>query len=437
VLAPIDFTRLETAFADRHGWIELAIIAACMGVGWVVDRRFRIRTEDRTDVVRMGLGGVNRLIFPLTTLALLIVAYYVSRRFVPPFFFAIAIPMLVALAAIRLVVYALRGMFGGAAWLRSSERAIGFTIWGFAILYFVGVLPEVGAELDAIEIPLGSTPTSLLTIGKGALVVLLTLVVTLWLSGLIERRLMRSRLDQSVRVVMAKVVHAVMIAVGVLIALRAIGFDLTLLSVFGGALGVGIGLGLQKLAANYIAGFTMLLDRSIRMGDLITVDNRFGVVSKVTSRYVVVRSLDGIDAIVPNETLVTTTVLNHSYSNNEIRVGVPVQISYDSDVDQALALMKEAAQRESRVLKAPNPPAAFLVGFGESAINLELGVWINDPENGQLDLRSTLNQTIWQAFREHGIRIPFPQREYRVVNVPGASAGPVGDAPSASPKSGG
>jgi small-conductance mechanosensitive channel len=429
VLAPIDFTRLETALANRNGWIELAIIAACMVIGWAVDRRFRIRTEDRTDVVRLGLGGVNRLIFPLTTLALLVVAFYVSRRFVPPFFFSIAIPMLVALAAIRLVVYALRGMFGGAAWLRSSERAIGFTIWGFVILYFVGVLPEVGAELDAIQIPLGRTPTSLLTIGKGALVVLLTLVVTLWLSGLIERRLMQSQLDQSVRVVMAKVVHAVMIAVGVLIALRAIGFDLTLLSVFGGALGVGIGLGLQKLAANYIAGFTILLDRSIRMGDLITVDSRFGVVSKVTSRYVVIRSLDGIDAIVPNETLVTTTVLNHSYSNNEIRVGVPVQISYDSDVDQALALMVAAAQREPRVLKAPNPPAAFLVGFGDSAINLELGVWINDPENGQLALRSALNQTIWQAFRDHGIRIPFPQREYRVVNVPAAGAGPVGSVP--------
>jgi small-conductance mechanosensitive channel len=431
VLAPIDLTRLENALAHRNGWIEVAIIAACLAIAWVVDRRFRIRTDDRTDVVRLGLGGVNRLIFPLTALVLLVAAYYLSRRFVPPFFFSIAIPMLVALAAIRLVVYALRGMFGGAAWLKSSERAIGFTIWGFVVLYFVGVLPEVGAELDAIEIPLGRTPISLLTIGKGALVVLLTLVVTLWLSGLIERRLMQSQLDQSVRVVMAKVVHALMIAVGVLIALEAIGFDLTLLSVFGGALGVGIGLGLQKLAANYIAGFTILLDRSIRMGDLITVDNRFGIVTKVTSRYAVIRSLDGIDAIVPNETLVTTTVLNHSYSNNEIRVGVPVQVSYDSDVEQALALMVEAAMREPRVLKAPNPPAAFLVGFGDSAINLELGVWINDPENGQLALRSALNHAIWKAFQEHGIRIPFPQREYRVVHAPGGPPAPGGDAPAA------
>ena len=127
--------------------------------------------------------------------------------------------------------------------------------------------------------------------------------------------------------VISKVVRALLLAFGVLIALQAVGIDLTLLTVFGGALGVGIGLGLQKLASNYIAGFTILLDRSIRLGDVITVDNRFGVVAKLTSRYVIVRSLDGVEAVVPNETLVTTTVLNHSYTNREVRVGLTVQVS--------------------------------------------------------------------------------------------------------------
>jgi small-conductance mechanosensitive channel len=207
----------------------------------------------------------------------------------------------------------------------------------------------------------------------------------------------------------------------VLIALQAVGIDLTLLTVFGGALGVGIGLGLQKLASNYIAGFTILLDRSIRLGDMITVDNRTGIVAEVTSRYVVVRGLDGVEAVVPNETLVTTTVLNHSYTSKEIRIAVNVQISYDCDVDQALKLMEAAARAEPRVLQAPNPPQAFLVRFADSGIDLELGVWINDPENGQLNLKSALNQTIWRSFQAHGIRIPFPQREVRVISAPGAS----------------
>ena len=278
-----------------------------------------------------------------------------------------------------------------------------------------------------MEIPLGTRHISVYEILKGAVVVVLTLAVTLWLSGLVEQRLQRApNLDTNLRAVLAKFVRALLLALGVLIALQAVGIDLTLLTVFGGALGVGIGLGLQKLASNYIAGFTILLDRSIRLGDMVTVDNRHGVVTKVTSRYVVVRSLDGIDAIVPNETMVTTTVLNHSYSSKDVRLGVPVQVSYDSDVDRALQLMTEAAQREPRVLQAPNPPAAFVVRFAESGIDLELGVWICDPENGQLNLRSALNQSIWRSFKANGIRIPFPQREMRILNPESTGALPPG-----------
>ena len=190
---------------------------------------------------------------------------------------------------------------------------------------------------------------------------------------------------------LAKFVRAVLLVVGVLIALQASASTSRCSSVFGGALGVGIGLGLQKLASNYIAGFTILLDRSIRLGDMITVDNRFGVVTKVTARYVVVRSLDGVEAIVPNETLVTTTVLNHSYSARESGSACRSRSRYDTDLERALQLMVEAARGEPRVLTEPNPPAAFVVRFADSGIDLELGFWINDPENGQGNLRSAIN----------------------------------------------
>ena len=195
------------------------------------------------------------------------------------------------------------------------------------------------------------------------------------------------------RVVISKVVRALLLAFGVLIALQAVGIDLTLLTVFGGALGVGIGLGLQKLASNYIAGFTILLDRSIRLGDMITVDNRFGVVAKLTSRYVIVRSLDGVEAVVPNETLVTTTVLNHSYTNREVRDGRAragglrqrrrARAQADGSGGQRRAARAEGRRTRRR---------RSLARFAESGIELELGVWINDPENGQGNLRSAINQ---------------------------------------------
>jgi len=356
--------------------------------------------------------------FSLGTAVLL--AGFAFRRYAgPPFFLAIAAPMLIALATIRMIVYGLRRLFRNQGWVPASERAIAFGIWALVVLYFLGLLPEIASALDEIDVPIGKSHVSVLSILTAMAVVIFTLIVTLWLSGLIEQRLGRaSHLDVNLRVVLAKFVRAILLVVGVLFALQAVGFDLTLLSVFGGALGVGIGLGLQKLASNYIAGFTILLDRSIRLGDMVTVDGRFGSVSKVTSRYVVVRSLDGIEAIVPNETLVTTTVLNHSYSTRNVRMGVQVQIASDSDVEKALALMEAIARGTERVLEAPNAPAAFLASIGDNGLNLELGMWIADPENGQLSLRSEINRAILKAFAENGIRLSTPQRDIRVVSMP-------------------
>jgi small-conductance mechanosensitive channel len=416
VLEPLDYDRIVTALSGRAGWLELGLVAFCFAVAWAVDRRVHWSPTTSTEAMRVGAGGLNRVIFPVVAMALLVVARYAYRHFQPPFFLSLAIPLVVALALIRLFVYALRGVFGSSPWLKASERAIAYTIWGFVILHFLGVLPQIGDELDAIEIPFGKHGISLLAIGKAGLLIVITVTVSLWLSGLAEHWLLRRRgVDSNLRVVLAKTIRAILLVIAVLVALQAVGLDLTLLSVFGGALGVGIGLGLQKLASNYIAGFTILLDRSIRLGDMITVDSRHGVVTRVTSRYVVVRSLDGVEAIVPNETLVTTTVLNHSYTSRDARLGLPVQVAYESDLELALQILEAAGAAHPRVMKTPNPPKAFVVRFGDSGIELELGVWIIDPENGQLGLRSDLNREIYRVFAERGIRIPFPQRELRIL----------------------
>jgi small-conductance mechanosensitive channel len=417
MLTPLNLELIQQSLGTRDGFLELAAIVGCFVIGWAVDRRVRIGSERESRVARIGAGSVNRLIFPLTTLVLLLLVRAVIVHWHLPVFFPIAIPLVIALALIRLCVYAIRNVFGQRSAAPASERAISFTIWGALLLYYFGVLPEIAASLEEAKLPVGKTNVSLLDLGRDGIVVVLTVVLALWASGLIEQRLMRiSHLDNNVRVVMAKLFRALLILIGLLIALSFVGIDLTVLSVFGGAIGVGIGLGLQKLASNYIAGFTILLDRSIRVGDMITVDTRFGTVSKVTSRYVVVRSLDGVEAIVPNETLVTTTVLNHSYTNKEIKIGLPLQISYDSDLDLAMKLMEQVALGQSRTLRSPSTaPLVTVVAFADNGINLELAVWIDDPENGQGNLKSALNIGIWKAFQANGIKIPFPQREVRLI----------------------
>ena len=416
MIAPIDFTRLQSALSMPRGWLELLLTLVCIAIGWWVDRRLAKARNARAAVA----ARVDpHLAFPLIALALVYVASLAWERAIgPPFFLAIAVPIFVALVVIRMLAYALHRLFPAQTWLPASEVAIGTAIWGLAILYFLGVLPEIHATLGRLVIPIGKTDVSLLTIFTGIAVVIVTLVVTLWISGLIEQRLaLAPHLDPNLRVVLSKLVRAVLIVVAVLVALQQIGFDLTLLTVFGGALAVGIGLGLQKLASNYIAGFTILLDRSIRIGDLVTIDNRTGIVSKATSRYVVVRSGDGVEAIVPNETVVTTTVLNHSYTTSQVRVAVQVQVSYDSDVEKALALLVEIAERESRILRDAQAPKAFVTSFADSGVALELGMWINDPHVGHLDLRSTISRAILKEFAAHGIDIAFPRRDVRILGT--------------------
>ena len=421
MLAPIDFSRLSNALDSRVYWLELLIVLVCVGIAWVIDRRLeaRARAHEATQRHPNISGGVGRIVFSLIALALLFIVRPAFRALVGvPFFIDIAIPLLIALAVIRMLLYAMRRLFANSVWLKAWERAIAFSIWGLVILYFVGVLPEVARELDAIVLPLGKTPISLLTIAKGVGAVLVTLVVTLWLSGLVEQRLSNSTgIDTNTRAVLAKVLRAVLLVVGVLVALEAIGFDLTLLTVFGGALGVGVGLGLQKFAANYIAGFTILLDKSIRLGDMISVDNRQGRVAKVTSRYVVLRSLDGIEAIVPNETLITTTVLNHSHASHDIRVATAVRVAYGADVERALALMQEAARAEARLVVTPEPPTAFVNALGENGIDLELVLWVAGPQAGVQALRSQVNRRILAAFAADGIAIPAPRRDIRITGT--------------------
>ena len=290
------------------------------------------------------------------------------------------------------------------------------TIWvGFA-LYLTGYLPEILDAMDHLGFHIGRQRVSLLLILSGILSILVTMIVVMWLGKTLEHRVMATEnLDMNLRVVLSKLIRACLVVVGILIALPLAGIDITVLSVFGGALGVGIGFGLQKIASNYVSGFIILLDRSIHPGDVLTVDGRFGKVTQLTTRYLVLQNNDGTEAIIPNDILITSTVINHSYTNRQLRIAIPVQISYQSDLDRAMEIMKQAAVNQTRVLADPETQV-YLKFFSDNGIDLEMDIWIDDPKQGQLNLCSDINMEIWRKFQASGIEIPYPRRDIRIVS---------------------
>ncbi|GHD65274.1 mechanosensitive ion channel family protein [Jeongeupia chitinilytica] len=358
---------------------------------------------------RAGGEGLLRIFFPLNALILLFIGGRVLGLIYPErhSLLAISAVLLTAMANIRVLVYMLQHVFDGAHWVRRGERYIAAAIWGVYVLHVLGILPEVAEALDAISFTMGKSRISVLLILQGIASVAATLLIALWVARLFERRLMRaSVIDMNVRVVLVKLVQTGLVVLAVIIALPLVGIDLTVLSVFGGALGVGLGFGLQKIASNYVSGFIILIDRSIKIGDLVTIDNRQGVIASITSRYVVLKSADGTEALIPNDTLVTSTVVNQSYLERKIWTKVPVSVAYESDLDHVMKLLVDIASAHPRIMTDP-PPRAYIETFGASSVDMSVGFWLKDPENGQLSLRSEINQRIWAAFREHGVNIPF------------------------------
>jgi small-conductance mechanosensitive channel len=322
-------------------------------------------------------------------------------------------------------VFLLRVAAGPSGGTRGMELALSIVLWVLGGLYLLDWLQPVANALSCVGMQVGETRFSLLGAIKLSVLSALAVLIALALARLTERRLLSAKaLDTGVRVGLAKFVRYGLVAVALIAALSGAGFDLTTLTVIGGTLGVGIGFGLQKIASNLISGFLLLFDRSIRPGDVITIGDSYGWVAKMSARYLVVRDLGGVDTLIPNEELITSQVKNWSYGDRHVRVKVPVQISYADDPEVALALLLEAAAASPRVIDEP-PPVAHLLSFGDHGIDLQLSVWIDDPEQGINDVRSAINLAIWRAFKARGITIPFPQRDLHLKDpVPGRPGPP-------------
>lgn len=394
---------------------EIAVLLGCLALAFVLC--WLIGRKQPPDSVWFGRATVDGLLFPLLALLLTYGARLAVAQHQPVVLLRIALPVLISLAGIRFLARVFTVVFPQSALARLVERLFSWVAWIAAVLWIVGLLQPVLAEMEAFHIAFGKSKISVLSLVQGALSAGVVLVVALWISATIERKVLRETVaDLSLRKVAANAIRAVLLLVGLLFALSAVGVDLTALSVLGGALGVGLGFGLQKLASNYVSGFVILSERSLRIGDTVRVDNFDGVVADIKTRYTLIRSLSGRESIVPNEKLITERIENLSLADPKVLLSTEVGVAYDSDVDAVRDILERAARETPRVIANP-APAARLMRFGTNALEFVLQFWIEDPQNGQGNVVSDVNFRVLKGLRAAGVEIPFPQQVVHEARV--------------------
>jgi len=329
--------------------------------------------------------------------------------------------LLALLAFIRIVTFLLRLSLGKSSKIKAWELRVTLIVWGLIAAEVLGLLGPIITVLDSIGLTQGKTRITIWSVLKAFALVTFFVVISVWIARWIDRRINAiQELAPSTRIGIGKFAYAFLIALGVLIGLQSAGVNLTALTVFSGAIGLGLGFGLQAIAANFVSGFVLLVDRSIKPGDVIsftgatgTSTTGFGWVEALRGRHVVVRDRDGVATLVPNQNVITNPLINWSYGHPRVRLRLPVRIAYHDDVELALHLLLQAADHP-RILKDP-PAVTRLLEFADYGMEIELRFWIGDPAEGVNNVRSDVNRRIWALFREHGVTIPPAQREIRIL----------------------
>lgn len=405
---------------------QVAVLALCVVGGWLLARL--VRNEWRQTEERLGdhpvlqivdLSSFERVLVPSLILLLLAAARYAFEPFMHVILLRVALPLSVSFALIRLAFYMLRQVFARqgqvGATILTFEKIISLTVWVAVALYLMGAWPDIFRWMDSTTLPLGKNKVTIAAILQAIVSVVILVVFALWAGTALERRLLGvTAMHPSLRAAVSRLSRALLVLVSVLVALSLVGIDLTVLSVFGGALGVGLGLGLQKIASNYVSGFVILLERSLRIGDMINVDTFSGKVTQINTRYTVLQALDGTETVLPNEMLVSSPVQNLSLTNPKVRIATQLTVAFDTDVGKLLPQLEQVCAGVDRILADP-PPAAMLVRFGADGFELEVGMWIGDPENGRGTPLSQANMRIWKLLQEQGVSLPYATRDIRLV----------------------
>jgi small-conductance mechanosensitive channel len=399
-------------------WWQVGLLVLSAALAWFLSRRWRnlnrrlIDDPAASHMRRSFLAGLNRVVFPVLLMAGVgIAAAAMTALGFPPALLTVINTLILAFFVIRLAIHILDTTFRPGPMLRAWESTLTALLWVAVALYLLGWMDDVQSGLDRVAMTIGENRVSLLSLLQITVAMASFLLLATFLSRIIQRRIMRADyMTVSMRIGVSKVAKFSLFTIAVLVALNAVGINLTTLTVLSGAIGVGIGFGLQRIIANFISGFVLIADRSIKQGDVITVGQSFGVVEELAARYVVVRDRDGVETLIPNENLMTNEVINWSHTDRKVRLKLPVSISYGDDPEEAMALLVKAAEASDRVLDDPEP-VARLMAFGDDGIELQLRVWIQDPQEGINNVRSDVNLAIWRAFKAAGITIPFPQRD--------------------------
>ncbi|MGX5914380.1 mechanosensitive ion channel family protein [Aliidiomarina sp. Khilg15.8] len=414
--------QIQQSAQNMETLVQVAIIIATFILSLLIKRIFLQRVTLRADssegFQRIAFRSAQRVLWPVIWLIFLWISYVVVINLNhPDQLLRIMLPLVMSFALVRLLIYMLRkGMHGGTL-LRASESTIALLVWSLVGLHLLGWLPSAVALLDSAALTIGSARISLLFAIKLVILIVIGLTVANWLASLIERKLDRTEgMNASARVGLVKFIKFALVTLAILVVMSSVGIDVSSLAVFGGALGVGLGFGLQRIAANFISGFIVIMDRSIKPGDVVTIGTEFGWVQELKARYLVLRNRDGIDTLIPNENLITNDVINWSYADRNVRIRVQVDISYNNDPEKAMELVLGCAFASPRVLKTP-PPTVSLLNFGDNGISIELRLWLADPELGFELVRSDIRLAIWKAFKENGIVIPYPQRDLHLKSI--------------------
>lgn len=412
----------------RQTLTEIAAVLATFGLAWFLGRYLRNRLIRRDVPAPINLreslseGAIKVSPFFIALLLLFVVRSVLEAVDLGTVFLDLTLELLGALVLIRIAVFLLRLSLGPKTWLKSWETHVTLLAWSFVALHILGWLDPVVNKLDDIGFTIGKgKKVTAWSILKSLFIITLFVLGATWVARWIERRVMGlPAIAASTRIGISKFTHALLITFSILIALSAAGLDLTTLTVFTGALGIGLGFGLQAIASNFVSGFVLLMDRSIKPGDVIsftgvggTSTEGFGWVQELRGRYVVVRDRDGVEMLVPNQNLITNSVINWSYTDPKVRLKLPVRVSYQDDPELALKVLLKAAENQRRILREP-APVSRLIGFTDYGMDLELRFWITDPQEGVNNVRSEVNRAIWRLFKENGITIPVAQRELRI-----------------------
>jgi small-conductance mechanosensitive channel len=394
--------------------LQVSVIVACALVAWLALRR--LRGEGARPSLLFGRGVVDGALFPAALLLLVLTARWALAPFMPVGLLRLAVPLLLSLLVIRIGAGVLRAALPASRAVRVVERSLSWVVWVGLVLWVTGVLPRLAEALDEITWTLGGTPVSLLAIINGGVSAATVLVLALWVSTAIEQRLLSGAQPGgealSLRKIAANATRALLLFVGVLLALSAAGIPLGALGVLGGAIGVGIGFGLQKLAANYVSGFVILAERSLRIGDLVRLEGFEGRITDIHTRYTVIRALNGRESIVPNEMLITQRVENASLADPRLMLQTTVTVAYGTDLEALMPELVQAVRAVPRVVPEPGPTVQ-LSAFAADGLELTIPFWIADPENGQGNVRSEVNLAILRTLGARGIEIPYPQRVVR------------------------